>query len=106
VAIPTEPQTYDLLVTAHDGLKRVQVKSTACKTKQGRWQVGIGHRPYSLDNTATKAPYDPDSLGLFVIINGDGTLFLIPIEAVAGLTSIYLSAYREYEVGDVSGLLK
>jgi hypothetical protein len=105
VATPTEPQIYDLLVTAHDGIKRVQVKTTTFTVRNGRWAVGIGHRPYSLDKTAAKEPYDPVSLDFFAVINGIGELYLIPIEAVAGRTGIYLNTYSQYKVGDVSSLL-
>lgn len=105
VAVPTEPQLYDLLITASDGVKRVQVKSTTSTVRDGKWQVGIGHRPYVLDKSASKEPYDPDDIDLFAIINGVGDLYLIPIEAVAGRTGIYLSAYDHYKVGDVSSLL-
>lgn len=105
VATPTEPQLYDLLVTARSGIKRVQVKTTTSSVNNGRWQVGIGHRPYVLDKTAAKEPYDPDDIDLFAVINGLGELYVIPIEAVAGRTGIYLSAYSAYQVGDVSSLL-
>lgn len=105
VAFPSEPQKYDLLVTTADGVGRVQVKTTTSKTSSGSWHVGIGHRPYSMEKDWGKAPYDPDDLDLFAVINGVGELFLIPIEAVAGLTAIYLSAYEQYRVGDVSSLL-
>src|ERR1700730_6089494 len=38
-AIPVEPTVYDLLVTMPDGVKRVQVKTTICRGKDG-WTVG------------------------------------------------------------------
>lgn len=105
VAFPTTPCPYDLLVTMPDGHRRVQVKTTTFQVKRGKWQVGIGHRPYSLDKSASKDPYDPDSVDLFAILTGDGDLYLIPIEAVAGYTAIYLSAYADYRVGSVASLL-
>lgn len=102
VAIPSEPQEYDLLVTAADGIYRVQVKSTTSRAPNGSWQVGIAQRP---DKFGRRIPYNPSNVDCFVVINADGDLYLIPIQAVAGYTSIYLSAYGEYKVGDISSLL-
>jgi hypothetical protein len=102
VAFPSEPQEYDLLVTAPDGIYRVQVKSTTSFAPNGNWQVGIAQRP---DKHGWRIPYDPSNIDVFVVINGDGDLYLIPIEAVAGYTAIYLGAYGDYKVGDVSSLL-
>ena len=58
-SIPIEPMTYDLLVSMSDGIKRVQVKTTAYN-KSG-WVVGVGRRPYSTDNRGPLVPYDPAS---------------------------------------------
>jgi hypothetical protein len=52
-----------------------------------------------------RVPYDPSSIDLFAVINATGDLYLIPIEVVAGYTAIYLSAYDDSRVGDVSSLL-
>lgn len=104
VAVPAGPQEYDLLITTGDGLQRVQVKSTTCISSNGKWHVGIGRRPYSLDKTAGKMPYDPDALDLFVVINGAGEIYVIPTIVLAGKTAIHLSAYEEYKVGDASSL--
>jgi hypothetical protein len=105
VAIPSEPEAYDLLVATPGGYQRVQVKTTTCQVGSDKWRVTIGHRPYSLDKTASKEPYDPDAIDYFFIINATGDVYLIPIEVVAGYTAIYLSAYDDYRVGDDSSLL-
>ncbi|TCC07663.1 group I intron-associated PD-(D/E)XK endonuclease [Kribbella soli] len=105
VALPIEPQEYDLLVTTPDGVQRVQVKSCAAPTKRGYWHVGIGRRPYVLDKTAGKMPYDPDSIDLFFIVLGDGSIYVIPSAVLAGRTSISAANYTPYRVGDASSLL-
>jgi hypothetical protein len=46
-ALPTEPQVYDLLVELPEGIRRIQVKSTTCRVRNGRWQVQVGRRPYA-----------------------------------------------------------
>lgn len=100
-----EGQLYDLIVAMPSGFQRVQVKSTICRSKTGRWLVGVGRRPYSLDKTATKAPYDPRALDHFFIVTGDGDLYLVPSQALAGRTSVSIDSYPEYRVGDASSLL-
>lgn len=104
VSLPTEPQPYDLLVSTPEGIQRVQVKSSTSAISNGSWHVGIGRRPYSMEKSSGKTPYDPDDLDIFAVVDGNGGIYVIPIQAVAGLTSIYLSAYEEYLVGNVAGL--
>lgn len=42
VSIPlNDTQDYDLIVDKENLLKRVQVKSTGCKTKYGNYQVAL-----------------------------------------------------------------
>ncbi|MEI8412017.1 group I intron-associated PD-(D/E)XK endonuclease [Kribbella sp. CCNWLY201] len=106
VALPVEPQEYDLLVTTTKGIQRVQVKTSASRNGKGRWQVGIGWRPYVLDKTAGKMPYDPDSLDLFFIVLGDGSIYVIPSSVVAGRVAIDPENYTPYRVGDASSLLR
>lgn len=104
-ATPTEPEEYDLLVTFPDAIKRVQVKSTTYRAPNGRWQAKIGRRPYALDKTAGRAPYDPDDLDLFFIVDGAGGLYLLPSQVIAGRLEVVIDNYAEYRVGDVSSLL-
>jgi hypothetical protein len=106
VALPMEPEVYDLLVTTTDGIQRVQVKSSERPGRDGHWLVGVGRRPYVLDKSATKMPYDPDDIDLFFIVLGDGSLYVIPSSVLAGRTSIYADTYAPYRVGDASSLLR
>ena len=106
VAVPVEPEVYDLLVTTPRGVQRVQVKSTTFKAPTGSWEVGIGHRPYTLDKLAAKVPYDPDSLDYFFIVDGDGRLFLIPSRVVAGRLRLSIDNYLGYLVGEAGCLLR
>jgi hypothetical protein len=106
VALPVEPQEYDLLVTTKKGIQRVQVKSSTLRDAAGRWSVGVGRRPYTLDKSAGKMPYDPESLDLFFIVVGDGSIYLIPSAVLAGRVRIYVESYAPYRVGDASSLLQ
>lgn len=104
IASPQEPDVYDLLVEIANDWKRVQVKTTTCKTKDG-WLVQIGRRPYSIGNNALLEPYDPEIIELFFIVDGDLTVYVIPSRAVGGRTKILLRSYKKYVVGNAVGLM-
>jgi len=53
VAVPSVPCPYDLLVMTSEGIKRVQVKTTICSTKEG-WMVSIARRTRILLRTYQK----------------------------------------------------
>jgi hypothetical protein len=103
-AIPIEPATYDLLVSAAQGIKRVQVKTTTCKGKAG-WQVVVGRRPYSIGNREPRIPYDPELIDWFFIVDGGLNIYLIPSPVIAGRVVILLRAYAKYLVGSAAGLV-
>lgn len=105
VAVPSQPCAYDLLVTLPAGAQRVQVKTTTWKASHGTWVVGVGRRPYVMDKSAARVPYDPDDLDYFFIIDGDGRIYFIPSDVVAGRIVISVGAYQEYLVGHASGLI-
>jgi PD-(D/E)XK endonuclease len=104
VAFPVEPDAYDLLVDMPDGMKRVQVKTTTFKSKDG-WLAQIGRRPYSTGNNALLVPYDPEIIDLFFIIDGDLAMYLIPSRVVAGRVQILLRAYTQFIVANAAGLM-
>jgi hypothetical protein len=106
MALPIEPQPYDLLATTPEGIQRVQIKSATNRDADGRWQVSVGRRPYVLDKCTGRAPYDPEDLDTFFIVNGAGGIYLVPIERIAGQVVIVLDAHREFRVGDASSLLR
>ncbi|HEX2743583.1 MAG TPA: group I intron-associated PD-(D/E)XK endonuclease [Streptosporangiaceae bacterium] len=103
-AIPIEPAVYDLLVSRPDGIKRVQVKTTTHKSKNG-WMIQVGRRPYSARNNARLVPYDPDLIDLFFIVDGDLSIYLIPSQIIAGRVMILLRTYPQYIVGNAAGLM-
>ena len=105
VAKPEHPVAYDLLVTFGGRHQRVQVKTTTWRGEHGTWAVNISRRPYVLDKSASRQPYDPDKLDQFFIIDGDLSIYLIPTRIVAGKTTINVGAYRAYRVGNASSLI-
>ena len=104
MAIPTEPTLYDLLVVMQAGIKRVQVKTTTCYSKDG-WTVAVGRRSYSVGNRARRIPYDPESIDWFFIVDGDMTIYIIPSRIIAGRVGILLHTYSKYIVGNAAGLM-
>jgi len=104
VAFPVEPDVYDLLVEMPDGLKRVQVKTTTYKGRDG-WMVQIGRRPYSVRNNALLVPYDPEIVDLFFIADGDLNVYVIPSRIIAGRVQILLRTYSNFIVGNAAGLI-
>jgi hypothetical protein len=103
-SLPVEPAVYDLLVTMPDGIKRVQVKTTTCKTDG--WAVQVGRRPYSVGNRAPRIPYDPDLVDFFFILDGDLTMYLIPSRVIAGRVGILLRNYTEFIVGSAASFMR
>jgi hypothetical protein len=103
VSLPTEQAVYDLLVHAPEGMSRVQVKTTT--TTGPKAQVNVGRRPYTAGNLGPLLPYDPKVIDYFFIVDGDCNIYLVPSRVVAGRVGLMLRTYKEYIVGDVSGLL-
>ncbi len=103
-AIPLEPTLYDLLVSMPEGIKRVQVKTTTCNSKDG-WMVTVGRRPYSVGNRERLIPYDPELIDWFFIVDGDLTIYLIPSRVIAGRVRILLRTYTKYIVGSAAGFM-
>ena len=54
-------------------------------------------------NNARLVPYDPDSIDLFFIVDGDLSLYLIPSRVIAGRVGLLLRTYSEYIVGNPPG---
>lgn len=103
-ALPVEPAVYDLLVAMPDGIKRVQVKTTTCYSKDG-WTVVVGRRPYSVGNRERRVPYDPELIDWFFVVDGNLTIYLIPSRVIAGRISILLRTHTKYIVGNAAGLM-
>jgi len=103
VSFPAEPTVYDLLVDAPEGIRRVQVKTSTSLTKDG-WMATVGRHPNAGAKHGHLAAYDPESIDLFFIIDGDFAMYLIPSRAIAGRVRILIRAYANYMVGNAGGL--
>ena len=106
VSWPLEPLAYDLVVDAGAaGLQRVQVK-TASSQQDGAWQAWI--------TKSGRVPYSREEVDCFGVVDGDGQVYLIPVEVVEGQQGLRLRHYERYrlaggssapdeDVQDVSG---
>lgn len=97
VSLPVEPTHYDLVVESDEGLKRVQIKTTTVK-RRGSWVASVCRTAYSSDfeiqgagGKRRKTSYTKEQVDLFFILTGDGSVFLIPLEAVESVKVISLS---------------
>jgi hypothetical protein len=104
VSFPAEPTVYDLLVDAPDGIRRVQVKTSTSLTKDG-WMVTVGRHPNVGAQYGRLAAYDPESIDLFFIVDGDFAMYLIPSRVLAGRVRVLIRTYSKYAVGNASGLV-
>lgn len=104
--LPIEPEPYDLAVNTPEGMQRVQVKSTTCKSKgDGHWHVKVGHGAGGLRDQDVLLPYDHEAIELFFIVDGDINMYLIPSLTLAGRVRIAIDTYEKFCVGNGSGLL-
>jgi hypothetical protein len=97
VSWPLEPCRYDLLVAAHEGIRRVQVKTTTVRARAS-WKV------YLSTARGERKTYDPDEIDAFFVIDGDLTYYLIPVSVVGGLQAIHVDSYAQYRVGSAGSV--
>jgi hypothetical protein len=102
VAIPlTDTQPWDLIIENGDRLERVQVKTTTQHTtKQGSYVVGLKTVGCNTKRTVTRDFHPSDYDWLFVVC-GDACVYLIPTDAIAVRTALYLG--RKYEAFRLEG---
>lgn len=98
VSIPlNDTQDYDLIVDKDNILKKVQVKSTACKTKYGNYQVALkscGGTKGKTYKTVIKTNIDE----LF-ILTGDLNMYILPIEDLKNESTLNIcEKYQKYKV--------
>lgn len=98
VSIPlNDTQDYDLIVDKNNLIKRVQVKSTGCKTKYGNYQVALkscGGTKGSTYKTVIETNIDE----LFILTE-DLEMYILPLEEIHNKSSINIcDKYEKYKV--------
>ena len=100
---PLEPAPYDLLADPGYGspLLRVQVKTCTSKSG-GTWLCWITRHEYSRDaGSKRRANYPPDALDVLAVVDGDGSVYLIPFDLVAHQSTVTPRAYSAYQVANL-----
>ena len=87
VSIPlNDTQDYDLIVDRDNLIKRVQVKSTGCKTKYGSYQVALKSCGGTKGETY-KTVIDTNIDELFIVTEDIG-LYILPIEELKNKSTL------------------
>lgn len=104
-SIPVVPVRYDLAVESDAGFQRIQVKTTNCRQKNGKFLASIARRIYDSKQTPNAmgkrrpVAYTEQDVDFFFIVDGNGTKYLIPIAVVSGQISLVLDTkYKEFVV--------
>ncbi len=98
VSIPlNDTQDYDLIVDDGKKLKKIQVKSTACKTKYGNYQVPLkscGGTKGKTYKTVIETKIDE----LFIVLE-DLSIYVIPIEEIKNRSTLTIcSKYNKFKI--------
>ena len=98
VSIPlNDTQDYDLIVDKNNILKKVQVKSTACKTKYGNYQVALKSCGGTKGDTY-KTVIETEIDELFIVTE-NLEFYIIPINILNNKSTINIcKKYNKYKV--------
>ena len=98
VSIPlNDTQDYDLIVDKNNVIKKVQVKSTSCKTKYGVYQVSL--KSCGGTKGKTYKTLIDTNVDILFIVTDKMDIFLIPIENINNKSSLNLcDKYFKYKV--------
>ena len=98
VSIPlNDTQDYDLVVDKETKLKKVQVKSTACKTKYGNYQVALKSCGGTKGKTY-KTVIDTNIDELFILTE-NLNIYIMPVEEIKNKSTLNIcEKYDEYKV--------
>ena len=98
VSIPlNDTQDYDLIVDLNNKLKKVQVKSTSCKTKYGNYQVALKSCGGSKGRTY-KTVIETNIDEVFILLE-NMEIYIIPKEEIKNKSTLNIcEKYNQYKV--------
>lgn len=98
VSIPlNDTQDYDLIVDKNNVLKKVQVKSTSCKTKYGNYQVALKSCGGTKGRTY-KTVVETNIDELFILTE-DLNMYIIPVESLKNKSTLNIcEKYNKFRV--------
>jgi len=96
VSIPlNDTQDYDLIVEKNNILQTVQVKSSACKNRNGNFQVAL--KSCGGTKGTTYKTFRQTNVDLLFIFLEDSSMYLIPSSKINNNSTITLSGkYKDY----------
>lgn len=109
VSLPVDPTYYDLIVESDEGLKKVQVKTTTFRDPaSGCWVVNVSRTAYDGESSLNSGgrrktvSYESSQVDIFFILTSDGSVYLVPLEALGSVKRINLDIkYAKYRHADV-----
>ena len=98
VSIPlNDTQDYDLVVDKDNLIKKVQVKSTGCKTKYGNYQVAL--KSCGGTKGKTYKTIIETNIDEVFIVTKDIEIYILPIKELKNKSTINIcSKYQKYKV--------
>jgi len=98
VSIPlNDTQDYDLIIDKYNVMKKVQVKSTSCRTKYGNYQVALKSCGGNRGKTY-KTVKDTNIDELFIMTK-DLKIYILPIEDIKNKSTLNIcKKYDKYRV--------
>lgn len=98
VSIPlNDTQDYDLVVDENETIKKVQIKSTACKTRYGKYQVALKSCGGTKGKTY-KTVVDTKVDELFIVTD-NLDIYIIPINEINNKSTLNLcEKYEKYKI--------
>ena len=96
VSIPlNDTQDYDLIVDDGKNLKKIQVKSTAFKTKYGNYQLSL--KSCGGTKGKTYKTVIETNVNLLFIVTENMSMYLLPIECIKNKSTLTLGdKYKKY----------
>ena len=97
VSIPlNDTQDYDLIVDKNNNIKRVQVKSTSCKDKSGKYQVALKSCG-GTKGTTYKTIKDTKIEEIFILLENKD-IYIMPIEEIKNSSTLTIcDKYIKYK---------
>src|SRR3954454_23293143 len=95
-----EGAAYDLLVDIRSqGIRRVQVKTTTRRSAE-TWHCQLTRSAYKGDAPGghVRSCYSAEEVDVFACVDGDGAVYMLPIQLVEGKTSINMRKYAAYRL--------
>lgn len=101
VSIPlNDTQDYDLIIDKDNTLKKVQVKSTSCKTRYGNYQVALKSCGGTKGKTY-KTVIETDIDELFILTE-DLNIYIFPVSELENKSTLNIcKKYRKYRVDNI-----